>query len=255
MSDATNRRRTTVQSISRAAAVLELLADARRPMTVLQLARAAELDRTVVHRTLRTLADADLVTATGTSYGIGPAALRLGFAHLDSLDVLRLGLPYMIDLSVRSVQDRPWLVSLAVPVRTTMVLVERIWTPSAPLGLVMDVGTALPMTTSAMGRAFLSCLEPQEVETLLGPEDAAALAPVLARARTCGGVATSSSEVRANAEALAAPITDTATGRPVAVVAVSGLQLGEEAQPGSALATQVLRTADRIGVAVSGGRT
>lgn len=235
--------------------MLELLADARHPMTVLEVARSCELDRTVVHRTLRTLADAGLVTTAASKYRIGPTALRLGLAYLDSLDALRLGLPYMIDLSVRAVQERPWLVSLAVPVGSKMVLVERIWTPSAPLGLVMDVGTALPMQTSALGRAFLASLEPSRVAQLLGPRDAEDLAPLLTQVRAGGGVASADSDVHAEAQALAAAINDTATDQPVAAVAVSGLQLGKELHPGSALATQVRQTANRIGTAISGGRT
>ncbi len=67
------------------------------------------------------------------------------------------------------------------------------------------------------------------------------------------GVTFSSSDVRENAEAVAS--LDTAAGVPVGAIAVSGLQLGDQVAPGSALAGQVRRTASRISAQVAGMRT
>src|SRR5689334_19347346 len=71
------QRRSNVQSVSRAFALLETLKDSSVRMSALEVARATGLDRTVVHRLLRTLAEHELVVEQRGTYGLGPASVLL----------------------------------------------------------------------------------------------------------------------------------------------------------------------------------
>lgn len=239
-----------VQSVERAAKVLDALVSAQRAMTALELSRATDIHRTNVHRLLRTLQDSGMVEETSAGrYELGSTALLLGNAYVERLPVRRVALPYLVDLNNRVIRDRPWVVALAIPVGTDAVLVDRIWQPHAPLDSILDIGTRLSFVGSAHGRAMLSAHSPEAVAAAVGQDAASKLADELETSRQHGHIACSRNEFRPGVSAIAVAILDR-DRRPIGSIAISGVQLEDEMALDSELARNLRRAAEVIANAV-----
>jgi IclR family acetate operon transcriptional repressor len=235
-----------VQSVDRAATVLDTLISAERAMTALELSRETSINRTNIHRLLRTMQSTGLVQQQSPGrYDLGPSTLLLGNAYVERLPVRRLALPYLVDLSNRVIRDRPWVAALAVPIGTDAVLIERIWQPNAPLDSILEVGTRLPFARSAHGRAMLSTFAPDAVPAIIGAEDEARIADELHECRQHGNVACSLNEFRPGIGAVAAAIVDR-RGELVGSIAVSGVRLENELDLDSEVAWHLRRAAKVI---------
>jgi DNA-binding IclR family transcriptional regulator len=239
-------RRSVVQSVARAFDVLNLLLDSTSPMSVQELARTSGLDRTVVHRLLRTLLQQSMVIEERGLFRLGPASILLADRYLDDLLVRRLALPYMVELQANDIADRPWTATLSVAVGAKAAVIERIWTPETPLDLVLAVGDTFPLHTTAVGRAILAYYPPERLVTTLGKDLAEELAPVLAKVRDAGGVGMSKGEAVPGVEALAAVILSRRQ-QSVAAIGVSGVDLGDQMNQTSPLASTLRRATSAIG--------
>lgn len=243
---ADTRTGSRVQSVERAATVLDALVAAKHAMTALELSRETLIHRTNVHRILRTMQDIGMVEQRSPGrYDLGPTALLLGNAYAERIPFRRVALPYLVDLNNRVIRDRPWVVALAVPIGTDAVLVDRIWQPHAPLDSILDVGTRLSLVSSAHGRAMLSALSPETVAATVGEAAAAQLADELETSRQHGHVACSRNEFRPGVSAIAVAILDRQR-RPVGSVAISGIRLEAELAVDSELARHLRRLAEVI---------
>src|SRR5918999_3560953 len=100
-----------VQSVQRAAALLEAIADSPEPQTAPDLAERCTLNRSTAWRILATLEDEGLVDRDPATnrYAVGPAATRLAAAAADALP--RAARPHLEELSRATGET----VSLAVP--------------------------------------------------------------------------------------------------------------------------------------------
>jgi len=243
---ATASRRSVVQSVSRAFDLLNLLRDATAPMSVQEIARSAELDRTVVHRLLRTLQQQDIVLEERGLFRLGPASILLANSYLDNLLVRRLALPYMVELQSGDIADRPWTATLSVAVGAVSAVIERIWTPTTPLDLVLSVGDTFAMDTTATGRSMLAFYPDARLVETVGAARAAELEPVLEGVRAAGGVGVSREEAVPGVQAIAAVILSRRQ-LPIASVSVSGVDLGEQIDTSSPLASTLRRAAGAIG--------
>src|SRR5579875_936862 len=115
-----------VQSVSRACQLLQALGeDSPGERTVLDLARATGMDRTIAYRLLRTLADNGLASERGGRYAIGARAATLSLAYIEHTGLRQAALPYAVDLHAE-LGDTPWIVSLAIPALDCAILVERL---------------------------------------------------------------------------------------------------------------------------------
>ncbi len=233
-----------VQSVQRGHAILEALSRGPIWSTAADLATATGLNRTVAYRLLRTLEDQGLVRSSGGRFALGEENLRLGNAYLESLGFYRSTLTYAIVLCHRFVQDTPWVVSLGVPVADEVVLVDRMYGKDAPLDIILEVGTRLPIAPSALGRAILSGRTQDEVAVLLGDDHAEGLGERLAAIRE-HGVAFSDGEVRRDIAAMAAPIVSRER-RVVAAIGVSGTDLGPHLTVDSTIAQRLRETAQDL---------
>lgn len=242
----TGARRSTVQSVERAFEVLDVLAEAAVPMSALEVANEARLDRTVVHRLLRTLCQRGLAVEERGSFRLGPATVLLANRYLDTLLVRRVALPYLLDVQTNAVCDRPWTVTLMLPVGDVTTVIERIWTRTAPLATVLEIGDTFPIDRGAGGRCMLAFQPEAEARALIGAERYEAVAPTLERARAAGGVAVSRGEARQGVYAVAAAILSR-RGQPVAAIGVSGLDLSDELGDDTPLASQLRRAAHAVG--------
>lgn len=238
-------RGTTIQSVDRAMHVLRALAGMQRGGSALEIAAATGLDRTTVHRLVRTLIAAGMVESAGATYRIGPACLLLGAARLGGLQLRELALPYAVDLQRSIVQQRPAIVSISARAEDQVVIVDRIWTPAVPLNIIMGIGWRFPIDETVSGRAMLSALADEEVVALLGAQRHAALAPRLKRIRGRGGMEWGTGELHAGVSTLACPFIG-AGGVPVGAMVVAGLELEADLDEHSPLAQNLRRAAQTV---------
>jgi DNA-binding IclR family transcriptional regulator len=214
-------RRTGVQSIARAGAVLRALAAQPQGLGLGELAGAVELPKSTVHRLVGALASEDLVS-TGASGKImlGGALARLGAAGTRPLQD-------ELDPTLRRLREEvEETVDLAVLDAGAMRFVAQL-PASHRLRAVSAVGARFPLHCTANGKALLAALAPDRVLALLPARlprstphtivSRPALLAELARVRT-GGVAFDREEHTEGIAAVGAAVLDQ-TG-PVAAISI-----------------------------------
>ena len=241
-----------VQVIDRAMALLDTLMLRPAGATALELAQATELDRTTVHRVLRTLAYWGMVEARDGVYTLGPKALLLGMAQHERLNVRRAALPHAVELQEKGVGKRRAVVSVSVPAQGQVVIIERIWAPSVPLNIIVDIGTHFPLDGSVSGRAILAAWPRERRVAAVGEARHAAIEDRLDAVRAAGGISFGLSELRPGIGTLACPILGR-DGHAAAAIIVAGLGLEDELRPDSPLAQHALRSAAGISAMLRGG--
>jgi DNA-binding IclR family transcriptional regulator len=215
-----------VQSVQRAAALLEAIADSPEPQTAPDLAGRCGLNRSTAWRILATLEEEGLVDRDPATnrYSVGHAAARLAAAATDPLP--RLARPHLEGLSRQTGET----VSLAVPRRLQLVYVDQV---QAPHVMAADwLGRAVPLHATSTGKALLAWLPPEELEAALSQPlarftdrtitDPARLRDEVDRVRR-RGYAVSRGELEADLWGTSAPVLDR-RGRAIAVVSVWGAE-------------------------------
>jgi Transcriptional regulator len=235
----------TVQSVDRASALLDVFVDAGRSMTALELSSATGLERTIVHRLLRSLvANKLIVHADFGRYDLGPRLLRLGNSYLDRLPLRHIALPYVIDISNRLDPAEPWVAGVAIPIEGYSIVVDRLWRPAAPLDSLLNVGTRIPLPDSATGLSLLARYDEATVRELCGDERYESLKGRLEKIRQRNFLEFNS-ELRPGISAIAASIGDR-VGRPVGAISVVGLNLESHLHETSEIAQHVSRAAQAL---------
>ncbi len=243
-----------VQSVARAVAILEALAEASHPMSVAELADASTLERTVVYRIAKTLARANLVDDDGGRYQLGSQHVLYANRYLDRIAVRRAALPYAAEIQREVLQGRPWIATIALRVGANVTVIDRVWTPTTPLTVILDIGTAFPIADSAAGRCILAYLPQPYAESLVGPQRFAALSDRLAVVREAGGIDLTRDEILPGVEGVAVTLFAGRSQQPVAALAISGLDMGAALDRDSEIARFLRRAADNIGSALSAAR-
>lgn len=238
-------RREKIQTVQRACRLLSHLSTLREPESAAALCEATGFSATVVRRLLRSLNAEGLVSERANRYSVGPLALVFSNAHLDTLAVYRVALPYAISLHARLSATRPWVISLAMPVCGRAVLLDRLMSPHAPLNGVLEAGTRFPMDGSALGRCMLAYLDEHEAAELVGEQAQRDLSIRLEDIRSNGGVDVAKDELQPGISALAAAIVDQ-RHRPIAAISVSGTAMDQVLSPDSQLALSLRRIAARV---------
>ena len=210
---ATTTRR-GVAAIETGGRLLAILADAGGPMMLRDLAAAAAMPPAKAHRYLVSLIRVGLVRQLPDSgrYDIGALAIRLGHAGLgrsDAVMVARERLSGLRDALGLSVALATWVDSRAVIID---------WLDARSLvAASLRTGASMPLTRSAIGRAFAAFDPRPEVATALEaefaanaragiePSDAAGFAGVLRSARR-HGITRVTGELVAGIDSIAAPV-------------------------------------------------
>ena len=205
----------SVQSIERAAAILQVVAGSGGTLGVTDIAEAVGLAKTTTHSLLRTLLLVGFVEqdrATGR-YALGTRLLRLGH-HLDVNELRARASNWADALAARSGHA----VRLATLVADDVVVVLHVFRPDDS-AQVLDVGTSLPRST-ALGKVLHAHSHPHTGHRS-APRPAAAAAELAeVRAR---GWATARGEVEPGTGGIAAPVRSSG-GLVVAALGVSGPQ-------------------------------
>lgn len=129
-----------------------------------ELARRTGLPKPTITRLTHTLTRLGYLGYSErlSKYYLGTGVLSLGYALLTNMNIRQIARPYMQDLAEYSQGS----VSLGARDRLNMVNVENCRS-SATVTLRLDVGSRIPIATTAMGRALLCGLPQREREYLL----------------------------------------------------------------------------------------
>ncbi|TMD53134.1 MAG: IclR family transcriptional regulator [Chloroflexi bacterium] len=159
-----SERRSSIQSIDRAASILKALASGPRRLGVSELADRLRLARPTVHGLLQTLQAHGFVEQDRHSdkYQLGPGLLQLGYSYLDLNELASVRVGVMHGDSV--------------------VVIHHVFRPDSAFG-VLEVGLQLPLHASALGKAILAFSPGQVLDDLLAES-----LPQLTK-RTLGGAA------------------------------------------------------------------
>jgi DNA-binding IclR family transcriptional regulator len=252
----------TVQSIERAAAVLRLLAEAGRPLGVVEIASSLSLAKGTAHGIIRTLHDIGFIDQdrrTGR-YRLGAELLRLGEDRLDPNELRSLAINWTDTLAARTREA----VRIGMLHQDEQVLVvHHVFRPDDSVQ-VLEIGRTLPAHASALGKTLLAytpgagarfrdrTLEPYTSRTVV---DGRSLAAQLSLVRERGWGA-DVEEFTAGEASIAAPIRDPG-GAVVGAVAVTGAPTsicdgGRNPRP--RLALRVMETARAITGELAGRR-
>jgi IclR family transcriptional regulator, pca regulon regulatory protein len=141
-----------ITSLANGLSVLEAVADNVDDIPLVELAKRVGLEKTRTRRLVHTLVDLGYLHQDPRTRNFRPSArvLTLGYAYFDSLDLKRLSLPFLLDLSARHNET----VNLAVLDGDELTYVEHI--QSAQIVTVnFHVGSRLPLYSTSLGRALM----------------------------------------------------------------------------------------------------
>jgi len=156
-----------VTALARGLDVLSAFRSRDRMLGNQELARRCGLPKSTISRLTYTLTKQGYLEHADDGHGnggyrLGSAVLALGSTMLARMDVRQVARPLMQELADRTQA----MVSLGMRDRLSMIYVENCRSESA-LTLSLDVGSRIPVATTAMGRAYLAlCSETQRAALL-----------------------------------------------------------------------------------------
>ena len=153
-----------VTALARGLEVLGCFRSGDRLLGNIEIARRCGLPKSTVSRLTYTLTRIGYLHYDEDSgkYRLGTATLALGSKMLARLDVRQLARPLMQDLADFSGAA----VSLGTRDRLSMIYVEHCRSQSA-ITISLDVGSRIPLATTAMGRAYLAATSGGERHELM----------------------------------------------------------------------------------------
>ena len=171
--DGDNRGATDfIESLDRGLRVLELFGGGQQPMTLSDLAKAADLPRATARRILFTFERAGFVESDGKLFGLTPRVLVLASRYLASNHVVSVLQPVLDRLS----SDAQEISSMAILDGNDVVFIARA-SPTRIFSAGIDVGYRLPAFCTSVGRVLLSRLPDAELIAALDKMDLAPLTP------------------------------------------------------------------------------
>jgi len=226
VSNQNRTRRTSIQSVDRAAWILKLLASGRRSMGVSEIADKLGLARPTVHGLLQTLQAHGFVEQPRGSdkYQPSVALLQLGFSYLDVNELRARSLAH----ADRLAHQANAAVRVGVMHAEGVVVVHHVFRPDSTLQ-ILEVGAHIPAYASALGKAVLAFEDKETVAEILGESftpltsrtlSAKELKKQLAEAHEAG-VAYERDEAILGESSIAAPIFDH-SGEPLGAIGVVG---------------------------------
>jgi DNA-binding IclR family transcriptional regulator len=242
-------RPSMLQTLQRAVAVLDVLAR-HAPMTAQQISEKLGLERTVIHRIVRTLESEMLVDRDGARIRLGPRHVEFANAYVGERGLRQACLPYQVEFLYRTFANEPWSLALLIRVGRVVTLVSHLVSPTAPLESLLAVGAVIPIERTAAGRCMLAYEEEDEIIKIVGRDVARDLQPRLERIREEGGVDYVRPAERVGAppdlSALAVCIRQR-NGKPAAALTLSGVLLDQYLSPDSPPATHLRAIAQLVG--------
>ncbi|WMT75617.1 IclR family transcriptional regulator C-terminal domain-containing protein [Bradyrhizobium sp. Ash2021] len=160
--DSDERATDFVESLDRGLRLLQKFGTTTGPMTLSDLARAAELPRATARRILFTLERAGFVATDGKLFTLTPHVLTLAASFLRSSQVVTVLQP-VLDRIAASAQE---ISSLAVLDGEEVVFIAR-GSPARMFSAGLDIGYRLPSFCTSVGRAMLGRFDDAELAARL----------------------------------------------------------------------------------------
>ena len=163
-----------VQSLEIGMTILQAISSGHRSMMLKDIAAAADMPASKVHRYIVSLVRSGLVEQDPMTsrYDLGPFALSLGLVAVDRLDRVKLGLTTIADLRDEINQTT----ALAIWSDNGPVIIRSV-RPYRPITVNVVTGTALHLLTSASGRVFAAWLPESTTRSHRHPGHARSGAP------------------------------------------------------------------------------
>lgn len=159
-----------VSSLEKGLRVIRTFNGGEGPMTLSEVAKAADLPRAGARRFLLTLSALGYVSTDGKYFELAPKVLELGFSYLSSQHWLSVASPYLERL--RDELDEA--VSVTTLEGTEVVYVAR-FPVDRVMTMAMDIGSRKPAYCTAMGRVLLSSLPDTKIRAVLQDSNMKAL--------------------------------------------------------------------------------
>lgn len=161
-SDSEERATDFVESLDRGLRLLQKFGTTSGPMTLSDLARAADLPRATARRILFTLGRGGFVSTDGKLFSLTPHVLTLAASYLRSSQVVTVLQP-VLDRIAMAAQE---ISSLAVLDADEVVFIAR-GSPARVFSAGLDIGYRLPAFCTSVGRAMLSQFDNAELASRL----------------------------------------------------------------------------------------
>ena len=147
--------RSGIKAVEVAGRILEVLSSAHSPVALRDIAAASRMSPGKVHRYLSSFLSSGLARQDTETrrYILGPLAMRLGLAALNSYQPLRDAVAFQ--RKIRDQIDESLVLSVWGAQGPTIVHVEE---SSQPIIMTMRVGAVLPILSSATGLVFAAFL-------------------------------------------------------------------------------------------------
>ncbi len=170
--DSEERATDFVESLDRGLRLLQKFGATHGPMTLSDLARAADLPRATARRILFTLERGGFVASDGKLFTLTPHVLTLAASYLRSSQVVTVLQP-VLDRIAMAAQE---ISSLAVLDGDEVVFIAR-GSPARVFSAGLDIGYRLPAFCTSVGRVLLSRLSDAELAAALAAMDLKPMTP------------------------------------------------------------------------------
>lgn len=160
-------KRRGINSVETGIRVLEVLVAKQTPSTLKSIAEASGLDPSQAHRYLSSLVNSGMIRQDAESglYEIGAKTLQIGMAALASLDPISV-----ISESAREIAHQHGHTCMLSVWSGNGPIVIRWYAGRPPVHTTLEIGSLLPLSTSATGMIFMSYLEANYIEPRLASE-------------------------------------------------------------------------------------
>ncbi|HEY3314924.1 MAG TPA: IclR family transcriptional regulator [Bacillota bacterium] len=215
-----------VRSVSRALAILEVMAREESPMGLVAISRLVDLDPTTTHRLLHTMDAHGFVTQnTDGRYSLGIRVFQIGNSVTYVSMLRQVTRPFLQTLMERTGETA----NLAIKDGAEAAYIEQV-TGTHFLRTFSEVGRGVPLHGTAVGKAILMGVKDEEIRQMAAgglkrytPNTITAVDPLLADIRSCReqGYAVDTEEYEPGARCLGAPIIGP-DGKIFCAISVSG---------------------------------
>jgi IclR family pca regulon transcriptional regulator len=147
-----------VTAFARGLAVIRAFGPELTHPTLAELAKATNLPRASVRRSLQTLVTLGYAQTNGRFFSLTPKILGIGYSYLSSTPLPRLAQPFLERVSDRTQES----CSLCVLEADEIVYVARSATKRI-MSVALSVGSRLPAYCTALGRVLLADLSEDEI--------------------------------------------------------------------------------------------
>lgn len=165
---------TKSQSLDRGLSILELVRDSPEPLGTREIARRLDLSAAIVQRLINSLADRNYLARDPETrrYRIGHKAIIFGNALARGDKLLTVVRAELTEVT-RKLRVDSYMATLQGHRAFYLLCI----TGDAPVSVRCDPGDAIPLHSTAIGKAILAHYTDSEVTDLLGPGPYAAITP------------------------------------------------------------------------------